>query len=70
MDRETTRSEILTLDCNYLLIQLPTGYGKTKVALDYINKVNPKRVLIVVPYRTLFINWLEEIKKWVTPILM
>lgn len=64
MDRETTRSEILTLDCNYLLIQLPTGYGKTKVALDYINKVNPKRVLIVVPYRTLFTNWLEEIKKW------
>lgn len=49
---------------NRILYELPTGYGKTKHALDYMTQNNIKHPLIVIPQITLENNWNDEIKKW------
>lgn len=64
MTREEVSNEILNLDKKHLLTILPTGYGKSKIALNYINKINPEKVLIVIPLNTLISNWKQEIAKW------
>jgi superfamily II DNA or RNA helicase len=47
------------------LIVLPTGTGKSKVAIDAIKAINPKNILIVVPTTKLRdISWPAELKKW------
>lgn len=49
-----------------LLYELPTGYGKSKLALDTINSkfsTFPK-VLIVIPRLVLIESWKAEINKW------
>lgn len=47
------------------LLVLPTGTGKTKIAIDAIKEVSPKKVLIIVPTQKLRdISWPKEIKKW------
>lgn len=47
-----------------VVLELSTGYGKTKYALEYINKYSPKNILIVIPRLVLINNWKEEINKW------
>lgn len=61
---------------NRLLLKLPTGFGKSKIALDVIRlwgeqgTINPLQqgirisLLIVVPKIVLMDNWREEISKW------
>lgn len=49
-----------------LLLELPTGYGKSKLAL---NKIEEKfssfpKTLIVIPRLVLINSWKQEIKKW------
>lgn len=55
------------------ILYLGTGYGKSKLAIDCINKIadfNFKQneeettVSIIVPRQPLINNWKEEIKKW------
>ena len=48
---------------NNLLI-LPTGYGKTKYAIDLANYYKCKKILVVVPKRVLIKNWNVELDKW------
>jgi superfamily II DNA or RNA helicase len=44
---------------------LSTGYGKSKVAIDIISRLNPKKVLILVNSTLLRdFNWEEEFKRW------
>ena len=73
MTREQARDEILQMNCPNILCELPTSFGKTKVALDlmkrrlpYINlyKVDPIHILIVVPRLVLIKNWKDEFTKW------
>lgn len=72
MTREDIKNEVLSLKGNNWLLELPTGTGKSKVALDkikYLHEViadNPfdSRMLIVVPRNVHKQNWEEEIKKW------
>ena len=69
MTREETIKAILSSNGN-ILLELPTSYGKSKIALDIIASKKAKKVLIVVPRLVLINNWKEEIKKWnisVTP---
>lgn len=56
-----------------LMLQLATGFGKSKIAIDCINSLSdiefrknqePLTVNIVVPTRALIGNWKEELKKW------
>lgn len=66
MNREEVSKEIMNIKNNNLLITLPTGHGKSKVAIDRIRKVsnNKGNLLIVIPRNVLMQNWLEEITKW------
>ena len=66
MNREETRATILNSNNNNLLLELPTSFGKSKLALDKLMQwYNPNdKILIVVPRNVLIKNWLEEIHKW------
>ena len=47
-----------------IVLELSTGVGKSKLALEFINKHSSKNILIVVPRLVLINNWKDEIKKW------
>lgn len=61
--KEDIQNKINSINTN-LLLELPTGYGKTKLALDIINNCNPNNILIVIPRIVLIDSWKDEIKKW------
>ena len=74
MTREETTQEILELSDRrkYLMLNLPTGYGKSKICIDIIkrhygNKILGCNVLIVVPKNVLKDNWRDELEKWEFP---
>lgn len=48
---------------NYL-IELPTGFGKTRIALNLIDILKPSKILVVIPTLLLIKNWKDEIIKW------
>lgn len=62
MNREIDE-KILTSKHN-ILLEFPTGFGKSKCALDIVTHNNYKKVLIVIPRLVLKENWKAEIKKW------
>lgn len=69
MNRESVSKEILKLSNKnkYIICELPTGFGKSKVALDITKKYikNLKQeILIVIPRNVLIASWKEEFKKW------
>lgn len=70
MTREEVREEILEVSSPSILCELPTSFGKSKIALDLINKrvietgnSNPE-ILVVIPRLVLIDNWKEEFRKW------
>ena len=73
MTREEHFGNILALSESnkYLLLKLPTGFGKSKIAIDIIKKYSQGKllynVLIVIPRLVLIDNWKKEIEKWETP---
>lgn len=64
--RETIKQEILALKGNNFLLELPTGIGKTKLAIDKAKQLNTKKgnILIVVPRLVLIDSWKKELNKW------
>lgn len=68
MTREETRDSILQLTNPNILCELPTSFGKSKIALDLIKHKFPNKdnihILIVIPRLVLIDNWKEEFKKW------
>ena len=66
MTREELKLTILSYKQPNTILQLPTGYGKTRIALEMLNLRYPERstVLIVVPKLVLIDTWKAEIKKW------
>jgi superfamily II DNA or RNA helicase len=68
MTREEARDEILSIENPNILCELPTSFGKTKVALDLMKsrvKTNESiHILIVVPRVILKDNWKDEFIKW------
>lgn len=66
MTREDIQKEILALKGNSFLLELPTGLGKTKLALDKVKSFGNiyNKLLIVVPRNILKISWENELKKW------
>lgn len=74
MTREEYTQQILELsDSNKtLMLHLPTGFGKSKIAIDIIkrhlaDKLMGCNVLIVVPKLVLMDNWKAELVKWEFP---
>ena len=65
MTREEVYRELVDLENKNLLLQLPTSFGKTKLALDILDSRNIKNdILIVVPRNVLKDTWRNELKKW------
>lgn len=66
MNREEVRDEILNINNPNILCELPTSFGKTKVALDIMKKrcTKDSSILIVIPRKVLIDNWKDEFKKW------
>lgn len=69
MNRELVNKSILELSDKYsnILCELPTGFGKTKQALDILKRHIKKLsqdILIVIPRNVLIESWKQEFKKW------
>lgn len=64
MNRKDTREEILKLTNKAILLELPTGFGKTLIGMDLCLRDNPHSILIVVPRVVLIQNWKDEFIKW------
>lgn len=68
MTRDTVLQEVLDLQGNNFLLELPTGTGKSKIALEKIKSLNNNnknsKLLIVVPRNVHKDNWKNEINKW------
>ena len=64
MNREGAREEILRLTNKAILLELPTGYGKSLMGMDLCLRDNPHSILIVVPRVVLIQNWKNEFVKW------
>lgn len=64
MNRDNTREEILRLHNKAVLLELPTGFGKSLIGMDLCLRDNPHSILIVVPRLVLIQNWKDEFIKW------
>lgn len=72
MTREEHYAKIKALASTnkYLMLRLPTSFGKSKIAIDLIAETlgnTRKNVLIVVPRLVLMDNWKAELDKWHFP---
>lgn len=65
MRQEITKN-VLGIKNSNLLLEFPTGTGKSKIAIDRIKKItkNKGKILIVIPKNVLKDNWKQEFKKW------
>lgn len=69
MTREEVRNEILKVNSPNILCELPTSFGKSKIALDIMAQrasltTKELHVLVVIPRLVLIDNWKEEFKRW------
>ena len=64
MDRDIVLKEILNLNAHNILCELPTSFGKTRIAIELLKKHKVKTILIVIPRNVLIANWKDEIVKW------
>ena len=71
MTREGVGEEITQAKSPHILVELPPGFGKSKVALDLVKHCidegkfeEPPSILIVVPRSVLPDNWRRELNKW------
>lgn len=71
MTREETLQEILKLKGTNFLLELPTGMGKSRMALEKLKRMymydkapDNYSLLIVVPRNVHKENWADEVKKW------
>ena len=69
MTREDIQREIISLKGNNLLLELATGTGKSRIALEkikslYYNNKTQGNLLIVVPRNVHKDNWKKEINLW------
>ena len=64
MTREEILQEILNLQSKNYLFELPTGFGKSRLAIEKAKSLNPKNILIVVNRIIHKDMWKEEFNKW------
>lgn len=62
--REQLLQKVLNSNSKNILLELPTGTGKSYMAIEKIKQLNPKNILIVIPRNILKENWNKEIEKW------
>ena len=64
MTREDILKEVLSLEGNNWLLELPTGFGKTKLAIEKVKQLKVKKLLLVVSRVVHKQNWEDEFNKW------
>lgn len=70
MDKRVELANLISNDpSNYILAELPTSFGKSKIALEWLCNNTPSsasdfHILIVVPRLVLINNWKDEFIKW------
>lgn len=67
MNRDNVLQEILNLGGINTLLELPTGIGKSRMAIEKIKSLRSRmgqHLLIVVPRNVHKQNWADELKKW------
>lgn len=65
MTREEVRDSLIDIEAKNMLLQLPTSFGKSKIALDILDSKGIKDdILIVVPRNTIKDSWIGELQKW------
>lgn len=64
MTREDILREILSLEGSNWLLELATGTGKSRMALEKVKALGGKTLLLVVNRTVHKQNWSEEIAKW------
>lgn len=67
ISREQVKIDILNMSNKHVLLELPTSFGKSKIAINIITHRNitpDKKILIVVPRLVLIDTWKDEFKKW------
>ena len=67
MTREEVLKEVKVIPNRNILLTLPTGFGKSRNALErvkYLARKRHKNLLIVVPKNVLKVNWADEVAKW------
>lgn len=64
--RQSVYNQVLSSDNHQLLLIFPTGFGKSKLAIDLIKKrcTTKSHILIVVPKNVLIDTWKAEFHKW------
>lgn len=62
--REDVREDILKLKNKAILIEIPTGYGKTINGINLCLRDNPNNILIVINRLAHIKVWEDEFKKW------
>lgn len=62
--RDEILQDVLNVTNNNILMELPTGTGKSYMALNKIKQLKPKSILIVIPRLVLIQNWKDEFIKW------
>ena len=74
MTRDDYKEDVLSLsdDHKFLMLNFPTGFGKTRLCLDvvrrhYEDKLMGCNILIVVPKLVLIDTWKDEMEKWDFP---
>lgn len=67
VSRNQVNEDILNMSNKHLLLELPTSFGKSRIAINIITHRNitpDKKILIVVPRLVLIDTWKDEFKKW------
>lgn len=64
MTREDILKEVLSLGGSNWLLELATGTGKSRIALEKVKSLGGKTLLLVVHRVVHKENWAEEISKW------
>ena len=64
MDREQVLENVLNISNNNVLLEFPTGFGKTKSALNLIDKYKPEKILIAIQKLVHENVWRDEFIKW------
>jgi len=64
MTRDEHLQAILDIAYKPLLLQIGTGVGKTRIAIELLKKWQAKNILILVPKIPLKQSWVDEMEKW------
>lgn len=64
LTRDEVLNEILKIKSKNILLELPTGFGKTKLAIEKTKSLDVKTVLLVVSRIVHKDNWMKEFDKW------